>query len=357
MSFTYGSDKKSAIDAKHDAQKIAFAPIMFHAARALRDMGIFECLLNHRRGKGCTLTQISEESGVSEYGVKVLLEAGLSLDVVMVEDDYWKITKTGYFVAKDDLTRINMDFTNDVCYRGMESLQEAIKNGKPEGLKALGDWPTIYEGLSILPEPARTSWFDFDHYYSDLAFPEIEPYVFDGSPKHILDVGGNTGKFSIFCASRHPEVKMTILDLPVQINVANKNITEAGLENQIDTFGIDLLDQTFPFPKGADAIWMSQFLDCFSQDEILSLLQRSYNALDANGALYILETYWDRQQFPASTYSLHATSLYFTAMANGNSQMYHSRDLEALIKKAGMKIVDHWDGIGVSHTLMKCMRV
>ena len=149
---------------------------------------------------------------------------------------------------------------------------------------------------------------------------------------------------------------MTIVDLPVQIREAKKNITDANLESRIETLATDVLDESFSFPKGADAIWMSQFLDCFSQEQILNLLNQSRDALDANGALFILETYWDRQEFPASTYSLHATSLYFTAMANGNSQMYHSRDLEKLIERAGMRIVDQWDGIGVSHTLMKCKR-
>ena len=48
MSFTYGSDKKSAVQAKHDAQKIAFAPIMFQAAKALRDLGILKYLMDKK---------------------------------------------------------------------------------------------------------------------------------------------------------------------------------------------------------------------------------------------------------------------------------------------------------------------
>ena len=49
-----------------------------------------------------------------------------------------------------------MDFNHDVNYRGMFFLEEALKNEKPEGLKTLGDWPTIYEGLSKLPEEVPT---------------------------------------------------------------------------------------------------------------------------------------------------------------------------------------------------------
>lgn len=355
MSFTYGSDKKSAVQAKHDAQKIAFAPIMFQAAKALRDMGILEYLMKNKN-KNTDIKSIAKKLDLSEYGVKVLLEAGLSLEMVMVEDEQWELTKTGYFIQRDDLTKVNMDFTNDINYLGFFQLQDAIKSGKPEGLKVLGNWDTIYEALSELPENVRKSWFAFDHYYSDYAFPEVMPHLFKDKPAKIMDVGGNTGKFSIFCANYNKDVKITILDLPGQIKEANENIALNGFTDRIDTKAVDLLDHAVSFPKGYDAVWMSQFLDCFSQEEILSLLKRAYDALDDKGSLFILETYWDKQRYEASTYSLHATSLYFTAIANGNSQMYHSRDMERLVKKSGLYIDEVVEDIGMSHTLFKCKR-
>ena len=355
MNFTYGSDDKTALQAKFDAQKIAFSPIMFQAAKALRDLGILEYLLKHRR-KGAFLEDISNNLKLSEYGVKVLLEAGLSLEMVMVEDEKWSLTKTGYFIQSDKLTKVNMDFTNDVNYLGFFHLQEAIKKGKPEGLKEFGNWNTVYEALAEMPDQFRKSWFGFDHYYSDYAFPEVMPFLFKDNPDKILDVGGNTGKFSLFCVRHNKSVKMTIVDLPGQVKEALENAEKAGFSDRIDAIPVNLLDQGVPFPKGYGAIWMSQFLDCFSQEEVLGLLKRSFEALDKNGALYILETYWDKQEFEASTYSLHATSLYFTAIANGNSQMYHSRDMERLLEKSGLYIDEVFENIGVSHTLFKCKR-
>jgi ubiquinone/menaquinone biosynthesis C-methylase UbiE len=355
MKNNYDSDTKSALQAKFDAQKIAFAPIMFQAARALRNLGILEYLLKTKR-KGADIETIAKATKVSVYGTKVLLEAGLSLELVMIKNDMFFITKTGYFMLSDELTRVNMDFTQDVNYEGMMHLEESIKNGKPEGLKVFGKWDTVYEALSELPENVRKSWFAFDHYYSDYAFPEVLPHIFKINPKKILDVGGNTGKFSIFCAQNNPSVHMTILDLPGQVKEAKENIHKAELDNRISTHALNLLDNSKPFPTGYDAIWMSQFLDCFSQEEILGLLQRSYNALDSDGSLFILETYWDKQEFDASTYSLHATTLYFTAIANGNSQMYHSNDMEKLITKAGLYIDEVIENIGVSHTLFRCKK-
>ena len=50
MALNYGSDKKSALQAMYDAQKIAFAPIMFQAAKSLRDLDILATLKAHKKG-------------------------------------------------------------------------------------------------------------------------------------------------------------------------------------------------------------------------------------------------------------------------------------------------------------------
>lgn len=355
MARNYGNDTKSALDAKSDAQKIAFAPIMFQAAKALRDLKILSYLRKNK--SGCSLQEISEYARISEYGALVLLEAGLSLEMVMVEDDKYFLTKTGYFVNVDQLTRANMDFTHDVNYKAFFHLQDAIKEEKPSGLnKEFGSWPTVYEALSELPEDFRKSWFDFDHYYSDTSFPQVMPIIFKNNPDKIMDVGGNTGKFAIKCAEYDDDVKITILDLPGQLNDAEKNIREAGFEDRINGHPINLLDFSKPYPKGYDVIWMSQFLDCFSEKEVISLVRNARDAMDENADLFIMETLWDKQRFDASTYSLHATSLYFTCVANGNSRMYHSEDMQRLVEAAGLKIVEMIEDVGVSHTILRCKK-
>jgi 2-polyprenyl-3-methyl-5-hydroxy-6-metoxy-1,4-benzoquinol methylase len=350
---SYGSDDRNALEAKYEAQKIAFAPIMFQAAMALRDLGILQVVRDSRE-KGIALEEIAKKLDLSVYGVKVLLEAGLSLELVRVEEDLWRITKTGWHILKDDLTRVNMDFTNDVAYLGMYSLAESIKTGKPTGLKTFGDWNTIYEGLLRLPPRARDSWLAFDHYYSDYSFSEILPLVLEPDVRTVLDVGGNTGEFAIQCAAYRDDVQVTLLDHPDQVAQARKHIEEKGFSERIRAFPQELLDHSRDFPAGMDVIWMSQFLDCFSKADIAELLRRSREVMKPRSRLFILELLWDRQKFRASTYSLHATSLYFTNIANGCSQMYHSSDLIELIRQSGLEIEACFEHIGISHTLFKC---
>jgi hypothetical protein len=353
MSYTFGNDKKSAYQAQFDAQKLAFAPIMFQAARAIRNLGILEVLKSHR--EGIFMDEIAKEVNLPLYGVKVLLEAGLSLELVYSRDDRFFITKTGWFLLTDEMTKVNMDFTHDVNYLGFYQLEESIKTGKPEGLKVFGEWSTVYESLSQLPEPVRKSWFAFDHFYSDESFPIVLPILFETNPQKIMDVGGNTGKFSIQCAQFNPEVKVTILDLPGQLADAYISIENHGFSQRIDGYAINLLDHSIPYPTGYDIVWMSQFLDCFSQDDIVELLKKAKAALTENGSVFILETFWNNQRTDAGRYSLVATSLYFTCIANGCSQMYHSDDMLALIEKAGLKVAHTYNGIGLSHTLLQCV--
>jgi len=348
----FSTDPFNALEAKTEAQKLAFAPVTFHTARTLRDLGILT-VLDSAPQTGLNAQQISEQSGISEYGVKVLLDMALSAHIVTWNEPNYILANLGYFLLHDGMTRANLDFTADVCYAAMMHLSEAIKEGTPAGLKELGDWPTIYEGLSRLPEQAKNSWFQFDHYYSDRSFPLLLKKVFEHKPKRIFDIGGNTGKWSLQCLNYDAEVEMTIIDLPQQIDVAMKNIAEAGFSERMKAHPTDMLNKSLPLPTGADVWWMSQFLDCFSPMEILSILQRVRKAMKIDAKVYILELFWDAQKYDAATLSLNATSLYFTCLANGNSRFYRSSDFLEIVEQAGFTVVERTDNIGLGHTLLE----
>ncbi len=351
----FKKEKKTALEAIEYAQWIAHAPIVFQATRVMRDNGILQTIMD--AGKhGLTLEEVVAKTKVPHYGVRVLLEAGLGGGIVLENDKKYTLTKTGHFILNDQMTRVNMDFVQDVCYKGIYNLEDSINNEKPEGLKVFGEWKTVYEALAHLPGAVQKSWFGFDHYYSDDAFPLVLPLVFKNKPKKLLDIGGNTGKWSIACAKYDKDVQVTIVDLPGQVNMAKANIEKHGLSDRLTFHGTNILDETQKLPKGYDAIWMSQFLDCFSEKEIISILSRCHEAIADGGFVYILEPFWDRQRFEAAAFSLQQTSLYFTAIANGNSQMYNSEVFLKCVDAAGFEVVEQIDQIGVSQSLLKCKK-
>ncbi len=122
MTNFYAKDKKSAIDAHHHAQVIAHGPIVFQVARLLRDKGILKVIEENRAG--ITLSGIVEKTKIAEYGVRVLLEAGLGMEMVTVDEGgRYYLAKTGYFILHDPLTNVNMNFVQDICYKGLFHLE------------------------------------------------------------------------------------------------------------------------------------------------------------------------------------------------------------------------------------------
>ena len=348
----FEDDNKRAVDAVRDAQYIAFAPYIFHASVLLRDKGILS-YVEGARMEGCTIEEVSAKIAMPHYGIRILMEAGLGIGLLIRKEGKYYLSKTGHVFLNHPMARINTDFMRDVCYDGAKDLEASIMDSKPRGLKHLGPWETIYQGLSILPEPANSSWFAFDHYYSDHAFPEILPLVFECNPKRILDIGANTGKWAKACFTYNSEVPVGLLDLEVQLNVAKKNIEEAGFTSRA-TFHIhNVLDNSIQLPGGYDVMFMSQFLDCFADNEIVSILKKCHAALAENGRVFVNETFWDCQKFEGSAFSLQMTSLYFTTIANGNSQMYDSAVFLKLVNEAGFEVVRQLDNIGLSHTLLE----
>jgi len=348
----------SAYDAISEAQKIAFAPLIFQAVRTMRELGVLE-LLENAKTKGTSAKQIADTLDISLYGIETLLESGLSCGVVeMLDDsDLFILSKVGYFLLHDPMTRINMDYNHYVCYKGMYELDEAIKTGKPAGLKVFGEqWETLYQALPHLPDTIKKSWYAFDHFYSDSAYPQVLSILFRNQPKTMLDIGTNIGKFSILAGHYDPDVRITMVDLPDQLQNAIKNINNEGLSERVDALALDLLDEQSKFPKGMDIYWLSQFLSCFGKKEIISILKRIVDVMTDNSTVYILETCWDRQQHESAAYSLINTSLYFTAMASGNSKMYHSKELIECCEAAGLQLTNTFDRLGICHTLFECKK-
>lgn len=343
------SCSQTALEAQATALKLAFGPVVFQCVRIAWKSGLLSSL---EQSEGQDIATLARCHDLSEYAVSVLLESCLSAQVVALEDEKYTLTKVGRFVLHDEMSKINFDFMHDVCYLGLHALDESLRQGKPLGLKTLGDWPTLYEGLTQFPEPARTSWYAFDHLYSDSAFASLLPLVFSSAPQRLTDLGANTGKWTRHCLSHAPDVHVTLVDLPRQLEVARNNLEEAGLGARAHYAPMDILDDNAPFPQGQDVIWMSQFLSCFSTAHIRSIFRRARAALAPNGRIYVLDTFWDRQQHEISAYCLINSSPYFTAIASGNSKMYRSQDYIRCANAEGLNLIDMRDGFGICHSLL-----
>ena len=335
-------------EARTIAHAQAMAPFLFQAARAARDLGVLRAV----RARPVSADEVARTAALPMTSVEALLDACLAGNLVTeITPESWHLTTIGEVWLLDSQLAADTEFTHDVCWGGLADLSQALRTAQPAGLARLGPWPTIYAGLAHLPPAIRASWFTYDHFHSDSAFPAALSAVHASNPQTLLDVGGNTGRFSRLALTRLPMVHVTLLDLPSQVREAETNL--ADFTGRITCTGLDLLDHQHPFPGSMDAVWMSQFLDCFSPADVVALLRRARAALAPGGSVWVLEVCPDRQSEPAAATSLRLASLYFTALANGVSRFYRATTYRHLAAQAGLEIVSEIDGLGTAHTLFR----
>ena len=340
----------SAVDALTEVQKIAFAPFTFQVVAALLEFNLLKSLNQAPKSK----KELEKDCNISRNARDTLFDAALCIGLVEKDENgVYSNTKLADAFLFDEMTRVNFNFMKDVCCKGALELVDSFKEGRPKGLqKHYFESKTIYPVITKLPEKMKKSWYEFDHHYSDNCFEEVLGIIFQKSPRIICDIGGNTGKFENACLKFNSECEILMIDLPENIEAAKKNFNTG----RCHFLGHDILsDGRIPF-SGAipDAVFMSQFLDCFSEDEVTGILTRAAQSMDRQARLFIMETFWDRQKFETASYCLAQISVYFTALANGNSKMYYSGDMERCVERAGLEIEAIHDGLGMGHSIMVC---
>ncbi len=336
------------VKALSEAQKIAFAPLTFQAVNAMLKFGI----INFLEENPSTVSEIMEHCKISKYTTETLLEVASACGIVIKTGEKYVNSLVASAFLNNEMTKVNFNFVKDVCYLGASELKESFAKAEPVGCrKFIGDYETIYNALNELPDEMKKSWFEFDHYYSDTCFDEVLKIIFEDKPSQIFDIGGNTGKFERACLKFNKDCIVNMIDLPENIEAAKKNLHNERLKFH----GVDVLKTQFP--KISDAVFMSQFLDCFSEEQVISILKNIKNSMTDNTKIYILEPFTDKQLFDGATYSLVHISLYFTCMANGKSKMYSEKRMIEMIEKAGLKLDKKYENIGIhDYTLLSCVK-
>lgn len=170
--------------------------------------------------------------------------------------------------------------------------------------------------------------------------------------KSVCDVGGNTGKFALAAAAFDPEVKVTIADLPEQCAAAREKISAAGLGAHRAQPCDILKSSPADLPRGIDVWWMSQFLDCFSNEQAVKILRLVREAMEDGAVLAVNEIFGDRQRRDTAALVVDECSLYFTAIANGVSRFFNSGEFMECLETAGFRVKSVHDALGLGHTLI-----
>jgi demethylspheroidene O-methyltransferase len=108
-----------------------------------------------------------------------------------------------------------------------------------------------------------------------------------GGHRALLDVGGGEGAFAIQAATRHPELQITVFDLPAVAQIAATRFADAGLAGRVTASGGDFKSGTLP--SGSDCATLIRVLFDHDDATVATILAAVRRALPSGGVLLISE--------------------------------------------------------------------
>jgi SAM-dependent methyltransferase len=109
---------------------------------------------------------------------------------------------------------------------------------------------------------------------------------------NILDAGGGNGTIACAMAQSHPNLNITVFNLPNSAYLARYNIAQQKLTDRISICEGDFLSEK-PLPGGFDLVLWSRVFTDWSREVVQKLIKKSYDALVPGGQIVICEPLLD----------------------------------------------------------------
>ncbi len=110
----------------------------------------------------------------------------------------------------------------------------------------------------------------------------------DFSPyRRLLDVGGNSGGYTLALLEAHPSLEGTIFDLEGVRPLAEDRIADRGLGDRCRFVGGSFFDD--PLPKGPDVLLLANILHDWDEHACQRILANCHDAIDPGGTIVVVE--------------------------------------------------------------------
>jgi protein-L-isoaspartate O-methyltransferase len=320
-----------------DFEKIKRLMLGFSAFQTLVSASNFNLFQKLSEKPGMTRSEISKIIGISDHATRLLLLGCCTYDLLTrKEESYYNTSMSEYFLTENTVFPISafIKYCDVVNYKAFQFLTDSLKSEKNLGLQTIpGTGDSLYKRLAQSP--------DLEKMFQDAMAPknkESRSLFFAttefGDVKNLLDVGGGPGYIASLLKNEYQNLKITIFDLPTVCEKAENRFSENNLKG-LSTHPGDFF--TDPFPIGYDAILFSHLLEIFSEDKIIHLLTKSFEALPKGGKLFIYGMGCDNNESGGDMAAW--GSLYFFLLASGEGMMYPASDYCKWLKNIGFSEV------------------
>ncbi len=244
------------------------------------DLDIFSALA----AEPLTAPALADKLGCDLRGLTILLDALAALELLVKQDERYSVPPgAGAFLAGEaPRSVLPMAQHQANCLRRWAQLARVVKTGKPAERVpsvrgAAGDLAAFIGAMHRVSAPV-----------ADEVIQAIQPLRF----RHLLDIGGGSGTWTLAFLRACPAATATLFDLPDVLLLARQRLAAAGLTERVRLAGGDFLSD--PLPPGADLAWVSAIVHQNSRLQNRQLFTRIGQALLPSGRIVLRDILMDR---------------------------------------------------------------
>jgi acetylserotonin N-methyltransferase len=303
---------------------VLLATYRMPALAAADALNLFETLYE----SPASAEELSARTGLAIEPLKALLPMLSALGFLVPRLGRYQLTPTArIYLLHDSPFYWGHAFTRGRADPMVEALLEKLQ-GKAKVDPSLPNPGDQWEAGQVTPEMAALI-ARFMHSHS---LPAATGAAREGNftgVRRLLDVGGGSGVFSIALAQKHPNMGCTVMELPTMCARAKDYIAAEGMADRIDTVSVDMFRAAWP--KGYDAIFLSNIFHDWSTDTNRQLSASAFAALPSGGRIYLHEMLIDDEgsgPLPAASFSI-------MMLFGTRGRQYSLLELKAILEGAG----------------------
>jgi SAM-dependent methyltransferase len=148
--------------------------------------------------------------------------------------------------------------------------------------------------------------------------------------RHLLDIGGASGTWTIAFLQAHPSAAATLFDLPHVIPLAERRLAAASLEARVRLVPGNFM--TDALPPGADLAWLSAIVHQNSRVQNQALFVKVFRALAPGGRIAIRDIIMDETHTQPVAGALFAVNMLVATEGGGT---FTFGELKEDLEKAG----------------------
>lgn len=226
---------------------------------------------------------LAQQLGCDLRGLTVLLDALTALQLLNKRADDYSLSPgiDAFLTATGPHSILAMAQHQANCQRRWMELARVVKTGQP-----------VERTPSVRGEVSDHGAFigamhNVSSPIADEVIRAIKPLQF----RHLLDVGGASGTWTLAFLQACPSGTATLFDLPDVLPLAQRRLADAGVEDRVQLVAGDFLKD--PLPSGADLAWLSAIVHQHSRVQNRQLFTNVFEALLPTGWIAIRDVLMD----------------------------------------------------------------